>query len=89
MSQVTLDPLSPIPRYRQVAGIIRTQIEQGELSEGDSIPSQIQIQQEYGVAKATASKALAVLVEEGLVVVVPGLGARVARRLARCVSAAL
>jgi DNA-binding GntR family transcriptional regulator len=72
-----------VPRYRQIAGIIRGQIEQGQLQPGDRIPSQQQMQDEYAVAKATAAKALKVLVNEGLVVVVPGLGARVARRLAQ------
>lgn len=69
-----------MPRYLQVAAIIRTRIEQGELGEGDAIPSRLQLQQEYGVARDTAAKALKVLVDEGLVVVVPGLGARVTRR---------
>lgn len=75
-----LDDLSPVPRYLQVAAIIRARIERGELAEGDPIPSRLEIQAEYGVARDTAAKALRVLVNEGLVVVVPGRGARVARR---------
>src|SRR6266705_3441531 len=75
-----LDDLSPMPRYLQIAQIIRARIEQGELPEGAAIPSRLQLQQEYGVARDTAAKALRVLVDEGLVVVVPGLGARVTRR---------
>ena len=78
-----LDDLSPVPRYLQVAAIIRGQIEQGELREGDTIPSREAIQLEYQVARDTAAKALRVLVQEGLVVVVPGRGARVARRSLR------
>lgn len=75
-----LDDLSPVPRYRQVAEIIRARIETGELAEGDAIPSRLQLQDEYGIARDTAAKALKVLVDAGLVVVVPGRGARVARR---------
>ena len=75
-----LDDLSPVPRYLQVAAIIRARIGQGELKEGDAIPSRLQLQDEYGIARDTAAKALRVLVDEGLVVVVPGRGARVARR---------
>lgn len=75
-----MDDLSPIPRYQQVAGIIRARIESGELGEGDPIPSRDRMQEEYGIARDTAAKALRVLVDEGLVVVVPGRGARVARR---------
>jgi DNA-binding GntR family transcriptional regulator len=77
---VPLDDLSPVPRYRQVAGIIRARIETGQLAEGDQIPSRDQMQQDYGIARDTAAKALRLLVDEGLVVVVPGRGARVARR---------
>jgi GntR family transcriptional regulator len=75
-----LDPVSPVPRYLQIAAIIRARIERGELQPGDPIPSQITIIQTYGVARATAAKALKVLKDEGAVVVVPGVGALVARR---------
>jgi GntR family transcriptional regulator len=75
-----LDALSPVPRYRQIADILRSVIESGELRPGDQIPSQQQIQDQFAVAKATAAKALQVLKDEGLVVVVPGMGARVTRR---------
>ena len=72
--------MSPVPRYLQVAAIIRARIESGELQPGDPIPSQNTIIQAYGVARATAAKALGVLRDEGIVVVVPGIGALVARR---------
>lgn len=75
-----IDPLSPVPRYRQVAGLIRARIESGELRPGDPIPSQNWIIQNYGVARQTAHNALRLLVDEGLVVIVPGVGALVARR---------
>jgi GntR family transcriptional regulator len=75
-----LDPVSPVPRYLQIAAIIRARIERGELQPGDPIPSQITIIQTYGVARATAAKALKVLKDEGAVVVVPGVRALVARR---------
>lgn len=85
MSTVTqydqIDPLSPVPRYRQVAGLIRARIQSGDLQPGDSIPSQNWIIQNYGIARQTAHNALMVLVDEGLVVIVPGVGAKVARRI--------
>lgn len=74
-----LDPVSPVPRYLQIAAIIRGRIESGELRPGQPVPSQNTIVQTYGVARMTAHKALGVLVSEGLVVVVPGVGALVAR----------
>jgi DNA-binding GntR family transcriptional regulator len=75
-----LDPVSPVPRYLQIAGFIRARIERGELQPGQPIPSQTTIMQQYGVARMTAHKALGVLRDEGLVVIVPGVGALVARQ---------
>jgi GntR family transcriptional regulator len=68
------DPLSPVPRYRQIATIIRRRIESGELQPDRPIPSEAQIMEEFGVARATARHAAELLRDEGLVVKVPGLG---------------
>ncbi len=68
------DPLAPVPRYRQIAGIIKRRIERGELEPSRPIPSEVQMEQEFGVARATARRAVALLREWGLVVTVPGLG---------------
>lgn len=75
-----LDPLSPVPRYLQLAAIMRGKIQREELRPGDRLPSQITLVQTYGVARMTAQRALGVLVEEGIAVVVPGMGAYVQRR---------
>src|ERR1700691_5888196 len=55
------DPLAPVPRYRQIASIIRERIERGEIQPQRPVPSEVQIEQEFGVARATARKAIAVL----------------------------
>ena len=68
------DPLAPVPRYRQIAGIIRARIERGDIEPNRPIPSEVQIEQEFGVARATARKAVALLREWGLVTTVPGMG---------------
>jgi GntR family transcriptional regulator len=68
------DPLAPVPRYRQIASIIRRRIESGELQPERPIPSEAQIMQEFGVARATARHAAELLRDAGLVVKVPGLG---------------
>jgi GntR family transcriptional regulator len=68
------DPLAPVPRYRQIADIIRERIESGELLPDRPIPSETAIQQEFGVARATARHAVELLREQGLVVTVPGMG---------------
>ncbi|MDR3079700.1 MAG: TetR/AcrR family transcriptional regulator C-terminal domain-containing protein [Streptomyces sp.] len=62
------------PPYLRIAGEIRRRITSGELAPGARVPSTRRITQEWGVAMATATKALAVLNQEGLVRVVPGVG---------------
>jgi DNA-binding GntR family transcriptional regulator len=74
------DPLAPVPRYKQIAAILRGRIEGGELEADRPIPSEAQIQQEFGVARETARKAVALLREEAWVVTVPGLGTYVRKR---------
>jgi len=68
------DPLAPIPRYRQIAEILRERIEAGDLEPDRPIPSETAIEQEFGVARATARHAVALLREWDLVVTVPGMG---------------
>jgi GntR family transcriptional regulator len=72
-----VDNQSPEPLYRQVAGILRERIASGDIT--SRLPSLKTITQEYGVSHVTAEKAVALLREEGLVVVVIGRGAFVAR----------
>ncbi|MEU1211364.1 TetR/AcrR family transcriptional regulator C-terminal domain-containing protein [Streptomyces sp. NPDC005791] len=66
------------PPYLRIAGDIRRRIASGELGPGDPVPSTRRITQEWGVAMATATKALAALNQEGLVRPVPGIGTVVA-----------
>ena len=61
----------------QVANILRARIESGELLPDRPVPSESQLQQEFGVACGTARKAIGVLREEGLVVKVMGRGSYV------------
>jgi AcrR family transcriptional regulator len=69
-----------VPPYRRIADAIRARIESGELSPGDRVPSSRAITREWSVAIATATKALAVLRDEGLTVPRPGVGTVVAQR---------
>lgn len=73
-----LDYDGPIPLWRQVADVIRGQIESGELPAGRRVPSENTLAQEYGIARGTAKKALDSLVNEGLVRRVQGRGTFVA-----------
>jgi AcrR family transcriptional regulator len=53
--------------YRRIAAHIRARIARGELRPGDRIPSTREIVREWGVAMATATKAITLLREDGLV----------------------
>ncbi|MFG2210822.1 TetR/AcrR family transcriptional regulator C-terminal domain-containing protein [Streptomyces sp. NPDC048638] len=79
-----MDQSAP-PPYRRITDELRRRIDIGELAPGDRVPSTRRITQEWGVAMATATKALTALRQEGLVTVVPGVGTVVAeeRRAAR------
>jgi DNA-binding transcriptional regulator YhcF (GntR family) len=75
------------PPYVRIAGELRRRIETGELAPGDRVPSTRAITQRWGVAMATATKALAALRNEGLVRAVPGVGTVVADTAPRVRSA--
>jgi GntR family transcriptional regulator len=78
--RVTIDPLGETPVYLQLADILRDRIGSGELQPNRPIPSLVTLQQEYGIARGTAAKAVRKLVEEKLVKIVPGRGAYVTTR---------
>ena len=69
---------TPVPPSRQIAADLRAKIASGELPPDTKIPSHIALAHEYGVSPETASKAVRILRDEGLVVVVPGYGTFVA-----------
>jgi GntR family transcriptional regulator len=73
----TVDPQSATPVYVQVADILRARIESGKLLPDRPVPSESQLQQEFGVARGTARKAIALLREQGFVVTVKGRGSYV------------
>jgi DNA-binding GntR family transcriptional regulator len=59
--------------YLQIADILRHRV--SALSSGHPVPSEADLQQEFGVARTTARRAIHVLREEGLVYTVQGEGA--------------
>jgi DNA-binding GntR family transcriptional regulator len=74
VGRVTIDHGSDVPPYRQLAAILRAQIEAGDLAPRSALPSITRLQQEHGLAKGTVRKAIQLLVEEGYVRVEPGWG---------------
>jgi GntR family transcriptional regulator len=77
LDRETVDPQSATPVYVQVADILRSRIQSGQLLPDRPVPSEAQMQQEFGVARGTARKAIALLREQGLVVTVKGRGSYV------------
>ncbi|TQM15272.1 GntR family transcriptional regulator [Pseudonocardia kunmingensis] len=69
-----MDPDESDRPYLRVAGAIRSRIVSGDLRPGERVPSTRQVVRDFGVAMATATRALAVLRDEGLVVTRPGSG---------------
>jgi DNA-binding GntR family transcriptional regulator len=70
----------PDPVYVQVADAVDERIRSGEWAVGHRIVSEASMVQEYGIARGTARKAVAVLRDRGLVVSIPGRGHFVAPR---------
>lgn len=69
-----IDPEGPRPVYLQIADLIGARITAGELLPGRRIPTETDIQQTYGVARATARRAVAALRDRGLVYTVAQRG---------------
>ena len=69
-----IDREGPVPPYRQIADDLRRKIENGTILPGRRIPSIVEMEQEYQVARDTLRKATQVLKDEGLVETVVGMG---------------
>lgn len=68
-------------RWIQVYELIKARIEDGTYRSDMPIPSETQLEQELGVAKRTARKAVHRLRDEGLVYTKPNLGNFVAAKI--------
>jgi GntR family transcriptional regulator len=64
----------PVPPHKQIAAWLRTRIESGEFSPNQRVPAETAIVQEWGVARTTARRAVAVLRDEGLVYTIQARG---------------
>jgi DNA-binding transcriptional regulator YhcF (GntR family) len=69
-----ISPQSGGSLYAQLAARLRDDITTGQLRPGQRIPSETTLQQQYGVARETVRRAVAVLRSEGLVTAVRGHG---------------
>jgi GntR family transcriptional regulator len=65
------------PVWSQLAGILRRQIERGDIAPGKLLPSISTLMQTYGLSDGTVKRALGTLRDEGLIQTIPGRGSYV------------
>ncbi|TDD45036.1 GntR family transcriptional regulator [Nonomuraea terrae] len=70
-------PAQQTPIYRHIAGEIREKIQNGELQPRHPLPSETALVRQYGVARETVRRAIALLREQGWVYSVPHRGSYV------------
>jgi len=75
-----LDEKSPVPLYHQLSQILREKIEQEEWKEGEQIPTELELCEEFGLSRGTVAQALRELEDEGLVYRKQGRGTFVAEK---------
>ncbi len=68
------------PIYQQIASHIRSQIDAGQLSPGDRVPSVRELASELAIAPATVARSLRMLIDAGVLEAKVGSGTRVAMR---------
>jgi GntR family transcriptional regulator len=61
----TIDPYNALPKYSQLASILRQKIEDGEWSPRTSIPSERQLEVLYNISRTTIREAIDHLVRQG------------------------
>jgi GntR family transcriptional regulator len=69
-----------VPRYIQLANLIRRRIDNGMYPPGGRVPSEVTFVQETGFARDTVRKAINLLIEEDRLYIVRGLGTFVGPR---------
>jgi GntR family transcriptional regulator len=74
LSSERIDRRTPVPLYFQIAEQLREEMRDRKMRPGDLLTTDERVQQEFGVSRATARKAVDELVDEGLVERVTGKG---------------
>ncbi|WP_436870906.1 GntR family transcriptional regulator [Mammaliicoccus sciuri] len=72
----TLNKDTPI--FLQIADMIKDDLVEGLLSEGEQIPSTTELSNFYNINRATAQKGIALLMDEGIVAKKRGIGVFIA-----------
>jgi GntR family transcriptional regulator len=66
--------MAQTPMYQQIAEDIRTQIDSGAIARGSQLPTEVELQQQYGASRNTIRDAIKRLISMGLVETRPGQG---------------
>jgi GntR family transcriptional regulator len=61
----TIDPYNPVPKYSQLASILRQKIDDGEWEPRSPIPSERQLEVIYNISRTTIREAIDSLVQQG------------------------
>lgn len=77
---VPIEKESAIPYYYQLADILKESILRGQYKEGETLPSERVLCDDYEVSRATVRQAIQILKDEGLVAKVRGIGTKVAAK---------
>lgn len=75
-----LDPLGPMPIYRQIAAVIAERIDNGTYPPNRAIPSEAKLCEEFDVSRKTVRAGLTLLIDEGRLLPVKGKGVYVVER---------
>lgn len=69
-----IDPSDVIPKYYQLAKILREQIENGDFQPNDAIPSERKLEKRYNLSRPTIRQAIDLLSRQGFLYRVHGKG---------------
>jgi len=69
-----IDPTDAMPKYYQLANILRQQIENGEYLSHDAIPSERQLEQRYNLSRPTIRQSIDLLARQGYLYRIHGKG---------------
>ncbi len=74
-----IQKINSTPLYLQLKNKIKKEIRTGMLKPGDKLPSEMQMQKEYGMSRVTVRNAMSELEVEGYIIKVQGKGSFVAQ----------
>lgn len=80
-SPESINRLSPVPYYLQLAAILRAAIDRGEVPPGASLPSESELSKSHGISRTAIRNALDLLDREGRIRRVKGKRTVVSRRI--------